>query len=105
MSHVFTNLIDNGIKYSKKGGRISLNLGEEGDNIVFTIEDEGEGMTKEVMDHIFEKFYQGDTSHKSEGNGLGLALCRIILDAAGGDIVVESRPGEGSRFTVTLPKN
>lgn len=103
MGHVWTNLIDNAVKHSETGGEIRLRLNERDGSAVFTIEDKGDGMTPEVMEHIFEKFYQGDTSHKAEGNGLGLALCKNIVDMSGGEIFVESSPGEGSRFTVTLP--
>lgn len=103
MGHVWTNLIDNAIKHSDEGGEIKLRLYERDNSAVFTIEDKGDGMTEEVMAHIFEKFYQGDTSHKAEGNGLGLALCKKIVDMSGGEIHAESTAGVGSKFTVELP--
>ena len=64
--------------------------------------DTGCGISAETGKHIFERFYQGDTAHKSEGNGLGLALVKKIVDITGSDIAVSSVPGQGSTFTVTL---
>ena len=71
--------------------------------MLFRSEDHGEGMTDEVMKHIFEKFYQGDSSRKEEGNGLGLALVKRILNICGGKISVRSAPGLGSTFSIELP--
>ena len=67
------------------------------------ISDNGMGMTEETQKHIFDKFYQGDTARRSEGNGLGLALCKEIIKRCNGEIHVESTPGVGSVFIVTLP--
>lgn len=66
------------------------------------VSDEGIGMSEDTMAHIFEKFYQGDSSRKSQGNGLGLALCKTILDLCGGGIYVSSEPGKGAVFMVKL---
>ena len=101
--HVWTNLIDNAVKFDPQGGLLRLSLRREQDVITVEVEDSGQGMTEEVMAHIFDRFYQADGSHKSEGNGLGLALVRRILEAAGVTIRAGSIPGQGSRFTVTLP--
>ncbi|MBQ4564123.1 MAG: HAMP domain-containing histidine kinase [Lachnospiraceae bacterium] len=103
MMHVWVNLIDNAIKFSPKGGQISITLQENSDEFCFVIRDYGQGMTEEELKHIYDKFYQGDTSHRAEGNGLGLSLVRRILRISGGRISVESLPEQGSSFSVFLP--
>lgn len=99
---VFNNLIANAIKFTEPGGRIVLRQVLHGDTVQVVVADTGCGMDEETMRHIFDKFYQGDTSHSGEGNGLGLALARRVLEIVGGSINVRSKPGEGSEFTVTL---
>ena len=105
MELVFNNLIANAIKFTEPGGRIVLRQIEHGDTVDVVVADTGCGMDEETMRHIFDKFYQGDTSHSGEGNGLGLALTRRVLEICGGHIAVRSRPGEGSEFTVTLRRS
>lgn len=104
LEQVWTNLIDNAIKYSPCGSTVHIRTEEDASSVSVIIKDEGIGMNDDVMRHIFEKFYQGDRSHSAEGNGLGLALVRRIVDLCHGMISVESRPEEGSAFTVKLPK-
>ena len=99
---VFNNLIDNAIKYTEPGGRIVLRQEKDGADVVVTVSDTGCGMSEETTKRIFDKFYQGDTSHSGEGNGLGLALVKRVLDISGGRIQVRSVPGEGSEFIVRL---
>ena len=102
MSHVFTNLIGNSVKFSPYYGYISIRLFREDGRIVFTVSDNGPGLSEEAVKHMFDKFYQGDNSHKQEGNGLGLALVAKILDIAAGEIAAENLPEGGCRFRVML---
>lgn len=101
--HVWDNLIGNAIKFSPVGGLVKLRLKQGEENIVFTIEDQGPGIDEEDAKHIFDKFFQVDSSHKQEGNGLGLALVRKIIDINDGEITVENRHSCGCRFKVELP--
>lgn len=99
---VWNNLLSNAIKFTETGGCISL-TSQTGDNAVFvTIKDTGCGIDIETQARIFEKFYQGDTSHASEGNGLGLALVKRVVEIIGGEITVESTPGQGTAFTIKI---
>ncbi|MCD8311408.1 MAG: HAMP domain-containing histidine kinase [Firmicutes bacterium] len=104
LERVWYNLIHNAIKHSSMGGTITIGLEANEREVAVTVKDSGDGMTPEVQSHIFEKFYQGDSSHKAEGNGLGLSLVKRIVTIYGGDISVVSEPGKGSEFTVTLPR-
>jgi signal transduction histidine kinase len=101
---VWNNLFSNAIKFTEAGGKISLTLKSEGGKAVVQVADTGCGISPEVGKHIFEKFYQGDTSHAAKGNGLGLALVKRVMDITGGDISVSSEVGKGSIFTVTLAR-
>ena len=102
LSLVWNNLFSNAVKFTEPGGKISLSLKTEGDLAVVQVTDTGCGIPPEVGKHIFEKFYQGDTSHASQGNGLGLALVKRVIDIVGGEILVSSQIGKGSTFTVKL---
>jgi signal transduction histidine kinase len=103
LMQVWLNLLGNAVKFTDEGDEIAVSLTVSGNTVVVRIADTGIGMSAEVLGHIFEKFYQGDKSRSAEGNGLGLSLVRRIIDLCGGSIAVESNPGEGSAFTVTLP--
>ena len=104
LSQVWINLLDNAIKHSPVGGVIHIGIRQTDSLLIVTITDHGDGMSEEVQKHMFEKFYQGDSSHKAEGNGLGLALVKRIVELCKGTIEVESSPGNGAAFSVALPK-
>ena len=105
LTHVWSNLLGNAIKFSPDGGEIQLRLLDQKQCVVVSVTDHGCGMTPEVQARIFEKFYQADTSHKAQGNGLGLSLVKRIVELSDGVIEVSSKPGEGSTFRVILPKS
>lgn len=102
MRHVWDNLISNAVKFSPRGGTVKLRLTKKLQKLIFTIEDQGPGLSEDAQKHIFDKFYQADSSHKQEGNGLGLALVKRILTIEKGQIAAENIPEGGCRFTVTL---
>ena len=99
---VWNNLFSNAIKFTGCGGRVSVRLSQENGQAVVTVADTGCGFSADVGTHIFEKFSQGDTSHATQGSGLGLALVRRVVDIHGGEIAVSSAPGRGSTFTVRI---
>ena len=104
LSQVWINLLDNAIKHSPNGGVIHVGIRQTDTLFTVTITDHGDGMSEEVQKHMFEKFYQGDSSHKAEGNGLGLALVKRIAELCKGTVEVESAPGNGAAFSVALPE-
>lgn len=104
LSLVWNNLFSNAFKFTESGGSVFVSLTDDGNCATVTVRDNGCGMTQETGKHIFEKFYQGDTSHSSRGNGLGLALVKRVIDITQGEITVESELGKGSEFTVRIPK-
>ena len=102
LHHVWDNLIGNAIKFNPQFGLVKVSLRKEEKNIVFTVTDSGPGLSEEAMKHLFDKFYQGDTARKEEGNGLGLALVKRILVIVDGEISAENLSGGGCTFTVKL---
>lgn len=100
---VWQNLLDNAIKYSRPGNTISVLCVKKGGEVVVRIRDRGIGMDEETLSRMYEKFYQGDATHGSEGNGLGLAIVKRVVDLSRGGIDVQSKPGAGCSFTVRLP--
>lgn len=108
LSQLATNTIllsrlNNAVKYTPDGGRISVEVMPEKEVISVAVSDTGEGMDRKTREHLFEPYFQGDTSRARQGLGLGLSICKRIAELCGCTIRVESEPGKGSCFTVTLP--
>lgn len=99
---VWNNLLSNAIKFTENNGTIKVALVFIDDKAIVSVSDSGCGISKEVGEHIFDKFYQGETSHNKEGNGLGLALVKKVIDVIGGEISVDSKLGVGTTFKVIL---
>ncbi|MBP8639992.1 MAG: HAMP domain-containing histidine kinase [Oscillospiraceae bacterium] len=103
LSQVWINLLDNALKFTPEGGKITVALGTDNEKAKFVLRDNGAGISEDAATHIFDKFYQADTSHAAEGNGLGLTLAKKIVELHGGSIACKSRLDEGTEFTVLLP--
>ena len=104
MQHLWLNLMGNAVKYTPKGGSISVTLKNEPSSLTVVVADTGRGIAKEDLDKIFDKYYQTDKSHSKQGLGLGLSISKRIVELCGGEISVKSALGEGSSFKVVLPK-
>lgn len=104
LDQVWQNIFGNAVKFAPNEGKIRVILRQDEGSVSVSISDNGVGMTEEVKNRVFEKFYQGDHSHSSEGNGLGLTLAKRIVDLCGGSISISSKVGKGTTFTVKLPK-
>ena len=103
LKQVWMNLLDNAVKFSPAKGSITITLRSNNGNAVFTVKDQGEGIDDKTIKFIFDKFYQGDTSHNIEGNGLGLPLVKKILELHRGEVSVQSQVEKGCIFIVRLP--
>ena len=103
LKHVWINLLDNAIKFSENGATVAVSVEKSAKNISVTISNEGEPIPEQSLNRLFEKFYQADTSHSTEGNGVGLAVVKKIVDLHCGRVNVDYRDGM-NRFTVILPQ-
>jgi len=105
MEIVWNNLLTNAIKFTQSKGTVSIKLKNEKDKIIVSISDTGCGMSKKTIQHVFDRFYQGDISHSTIGNGLGLSLVKRVIDLVEGEIMVDSECGVGTEFIVILKEN
>ncbi|MDO5547405.1 MAG: HAMP domain-containing sensor histidine kinase [Eubacteriales bacterium] len=103
IQHLWLNIIGNAVKFTPSGGEINVSLYEENHTAVVTVTDTGMGMSPETCAHLFDPYYQGDPSRSSQGLGLGLSIAKRIIELNNGTISVNSQPGAGSEFIVTLP--
>ena len=103
MAHVWSNLLSNAIKFTPHGGSVLVELTRQQDAVFVRFRDSGIGMDAEALSHIYEKFYQADSSRQSEGTGLGLSIVKRIVSLCHGTVEASSTPGEGTEFTVVLP--
>jgi signal transduction histidine kinase len=108
LGRILGNLLSNAFKHTPAGGRITVSAGEEGDRIVLSVRDTGEGIPEDLLPYIFEKFVAGESENRRRqtyDSGLGLTFCRLAVECHGGDIAVASRLGEGTVVTVHLPRH
>jgi len=105
MEIVWNNLLTNAIKFTESKGIVSIKLKRAKDKIIVTVSDTGCGMSNKTIEHVFDRFYQGDISHSTVGNGLGLSLVKRVIDLVEGEITVVSECGEGTEFTIVLKDN
>jgi signal transduction histidine kinase len=104
MQQALGNLVSNALRYTPAGGEITLSAGKKADVVQFEVKDTGIGISSEVLEHIFDRFYRGDDSREEGGSGLGLAIAKSIVEAQGGKIhAFSAGPGSGSQFTITFP--
>ncbi len=105
LEETFLNIIENGIRYHREGGTITVTATIVGKNAVVTIADTGMGIARFDLPKIFERFYRASAVRNTEGTGLGLSIAKSVVTAHNGEIMVESEPGAGSRFTILLPQH
>lgn len=103
MQHLWLNILGNAVKYTPVGGEITVSVQKEGDHVSVIVSDTGEGISEKTLEHLFDPYYQGDSSHSRQGLGLGLSIAQRITELCRGTISVESKVSEGSIFKVTLP--
>jgi signal transduction histidine kinase len=103
MLQVLTNLLDNAIKYTASGGRVTITAARDDHHIVLIVTDTGFGIPPEELPHIWDRLYRGDKSRSQRGLGLGLSLVKAIVQAHHGEVAVSSQRGQGARFSLTLP--
>ncbi len=104
LQRVFANLLDNTLKYTPDGGRVTVSIINTEKDVTITVDDTGTGIPEEDLPHIFDRFFRGEKSRSTPGNGLGLSLVKAFTLVNGGSVSAQSSPGHGSRFTVNLPK-
>ena len=104
LRQVLANLLDNALKFTQKQGRVMLSANVEGQMVKVSVRDSGIGIPEEHLPYIFERFYKVDRSRRDHGSGLGLSIVKHIVQAHGGEVGVESREGEGSTFSFTVPR-
>ncbi len=103
VEQVLTNIVSNAVKYSSPSGEVTVRVSDEGDFICFSVQDQGVGIKKSELPHVFDRFYRASNVAQVEGFGLGLYISRMLVEALGGRITVESQPGSGSLFAFTIP--
>ncbi len=104
LQRVFANILDNALKYTPHGGCVTISTVHTDKDVTVTVEDTGAGIPDEDLPHIFDRFFRGEKSRSTPGNGLGLSLVQVFTLVHGGSVTAESSPGHGSRFTVILPR-
>jgi heavy metal sensor kinase len=103
LRQLVTNLLDNALRFTGPGGSVTVTVRQDGKSAILCVTDSGQGIPPEHLPHIFDRFYQADAARASGGSGLGLSICRWIVEAHAGSIEAESEPGKGARFSVKLP--
>ena len=103
LQQLWINLLDNSIKYSPERSKISIDIKKDGEHLFFTFADSGKGMSKEEVKYAFDRFYQGDVSHKTGGNGIGLPMAKKICELHGGEVYIKKTNERGTTFEVVLP--
>ena len=105
LTRAVINLVDNAIRYGREGGYVRITLEKQMDHAVIRVADDGMGMSEEALEHVFERFWRGDSARTTQGTGIGLAIVRAAARAHGGDVTAEGAPGEGCSFAIKLPLN